>query len=132
MASHSAGVLSAGSSASRRRPWRESWTGPAPDEGGRHKSRLARARSGGCWRVASSVPAWQLRGGRLGMVPRGALGTTIGRMRNPHRRLRKMILAFPLESRAAMLRVLAAKPVYRAEAIRRLYADPESREMAEL
>jgi hypothetical protein len=31
-----------------------------------------------------------------------------------------------------MLRVLAAVPVYRAEAIRRLYADPRGREMAEL
>jgi hypothetical protein len=52
--------------------------------------------------------------------------------RDPRRSLRKTILAFPPESRAAMLRVLAAEPVYRAEAIRRLYAYAESREMAEL
>jgi hypothetical protein len=31
-----------------------------------------------------------------------------------------------------MMRVLAAEPMHRAEAIRRLYADPESRGMAEL
>ena len=52
--------------------------------------------------------------------------------RDPRKKLRRLVLAYPQETRAAMLRVLAAEPDDRAEAIRRLYADPGSRETAEL
>jgi hypothetical protein len=49
--------------------------------------------------------------------------------RNLRRKLQTLVLAYPPKTRAAMLRVLAADPEYRAEANRRLYDDPKSREI---
>jgi hypothetical protein len=51
---------------------------------------------------------------------------------NLSRQLRRAVLAFPPEVRETLLRTPAAEPEARAEVIRQLYEDPESREMAEL